>query len=86
MEKYVHTNRYGDEIVFEDKGHGLIFMSGYNPDHIRCGGKPFQETLNTNDLGMVDPSGGPYIELGQKILGKTIKNISLENDIVVLRY
>ena len=42
----------------------------------RFGGKEGQEGLNYEDLGFVDPSGGPFIEVGMEINGKTIKRIA----------
>lgn len=56
----IYQNRYKDEINFtEDGDHvtmtgGIWLRYGYNDD---------QEII------MVDPSGGPYLEVGQDLIG-----------------
>lgn len=62
----VTENTYLFEI--EDFGYG------------RMGGKEGQESVDWNDLGMFDPSGGPYIALGTKVDGKEIVKISWHED------
>lgn len=74
----VYKNRYGDEYQWDPVGKGYIFnMKGNSMDYCRMGGKVGQEGVHTNDLGMFDPSGGPYVELGTKIDGKAITKISI---------
>ena len=34
---------------------------------MRFGGHDFQEGIDLNDLGMFDPSGGPYVSICSKI-------------------
>jgi len=62
-------NRYGDEYHWEklnDKEY-QFHMTGTSMNHCRFGGKKGQEGLDPNDLGMFDPSGGPYVAVGSKI-------------------
>jgi len=62
-------NRYGDEYHWEklnDKEYKFV-MEGDSLKYCRYGGKEGQGKLDTNDLGMFDPSGGPYVAVGSKI-------------------
>lgn len=73
----IYTNRYGDKYTFsilEDLKY-LFVMTGDSMEYGRIGGKNGQEGINYNDLGMFDPSGGPYVALGMEINGKPIVNI-----------
>lgn len=73
----VYKNRYGDAYTFsilEDLKY-LFVMSGESMEYGRLGGKDGEEGVNHNDLGMFDPSGGPYVALGTKINGKPIVHI-----------
>lgn len=72
-------NRYGDEWSWEDLGNNKykFHMSGNSLEFGRYGGKVGQKGIDIEDLGMFDPSGGPYISCrdeyaGSKILGKEI--------------
>lgn len=83
----VYKNRYGDEYHWEPytlKNTYVFRMEGDSLKYCRFGGKEGQEGLNWDDLGMFDPSGGPYVGLGTKIDGKEIVKISsLEDTFVV---
>ena len=73
-----YTNRYGDEFTFEYNERGNIQWSG-NFEYHRTA---FND--NPDDIIMVDPSGGPYIELGCNMSlfgmeGKVVGFISNEN-------
>ena len=63
-------NRYGDEYYFEEvepkiyRFHMETSKSGFG---MRMGGKEGQEKIDMNDLGMFDPSGGPFVCVGGKI-------------------
>lgn len=62
-------NRYGDEYHWEkisDNEYKFV-MEGDSMKYCRIGGKEGQEKLDPNDLGMFDPSGGPYVGIGSKI-------------------
>ncbi len=52
-----YTNRYGDKFTFELNERGNIDWKG-NFEYVRCG---FGD--DPKDL-WVDPSGGPYIDIG----------------------
>lgn len=71
-------NRYGDEYRFEQIDEDTYKLSG-ELKYWRFGGKEGQDNIDLADLGMADPSGGPFIELGMKLFGRTITNIRAEN-------
>lgn len=75
-EKY--TNRNREEYWFEkvsDTTYRFV-MEGDSMKYYRCGGKEGQDGIDPSDLGMFDPSGGPYIGLGTKVDGKRIVKIA----------
>ena len=57
-----YNNRYLDKIYFTDSGDGTITMDG--AQYLRYG---FDE--DPSEVNMVDPSGGPYIEVGHNLKG-----------------
>lgn len=62
-------NRYGDEYHWEklnDNEYKFV-MEGDSMKYCRYGGKEGQEKLDVNDLGMFDPSGGPYVGIGYEL-------------------
>ena len=62
-------NRYGDEYHWEklnDKEYKFV-MEGDSMKYCRFGGQHLQEHIDYDDLGMFDPSGGPYVAVGSKI-------------------
>ena len=73
----VYTNRYGDKYVFSQlfENQYLFKMEGDSLNYCRYGGKEGQVGLDMQDLGMFDPSGGPYVALGTKVDGKPIIRI-----------
>ena len=73
----VYTNRYRDKYVFSalEEGKYLFKMEGDSLKYCRYGGKEGQDGIDRQDLGMFDPSGGPYVGLGTQIDGKPIKHI-----------
>ena len=75
-EKY--TNRYRDQYWFEKVSPSTykFVMEGDSLKYCRYGGKEGVEGIDTSDLGMFDPSGGPYITLGTKVDGKPIVKIA----------
>ena len=67
-------NRYGDEYHWEklnDKEYKFV-IEGDSLDFCRMGSKEGQVQLDMNDLGMFDPSGGPYVAVGSKIYSDEI--------------
>lgn len=79
-----YVNRYGDEYYFSVVPKSIsglatqyfFKMSGDSMKYCRYGGKEGQEGIDINDLGMFDPSGGPYLALGMEIDGKKITRIA----------
>ena len=74
-------NRYGDEYQFEKVGETTYTISG-DLKYWRYGGKEGQERIDLNDLGFVDPSGGPFISVGMSIDGQKIIRISATDQIL----
>jgi len=68
-------NRYGNEYNFEKVAENTYKIVG-DLDYWRFGGKEGQEGVDTNDLGFVDPSGGPFISPGYIIEGRKVIRIS----------
>ena len=62
-------NRYGDEYHYEKIGDNQykFVMEDESMKYCRFGGKEGQEGIDHDDLGMFDPSGGPYVAVGSKI-------------------
>ena len=75
-EKY--TNRYRDQYWFEKVSPTTyrFVIEGDSIEYCRYGGKEGQESIDLSDLGMFDPSGGPYIALGTKIDDRPIVAIA----------
>lgn len=83
----VYKNRYGDEYHWEPytmRNSYVFRMTGKSLEYCRFGGKEGQERLNVQDLGMFDPSGGPYVGLGTKIDGREIVRISVFDDTFIV--
>jgi len=72
-------NRYGDEYDFVKVDDNTYTIVG-NLNYWRYGGREGQPQMDFNDLGFVDPSGGPFISLGYKIEGKSVKRIRAEGE------
>jgi len=68
-------NRYGDEYHFEKVDDNTYTIVG-DLKYWRYGGREGQDRMDMNDLGFVDPSGGPFIALGGEIEGRKIVRIS----------
>jgi hypothetical protein len=81
-----YRNRYGDEYWFDEIGPNqyLFVMDGDSMKYCRFCGREMQEGVNMNDLGFFDPSGGPFIGIGEKLPFGTVNRIqSLEEGIVI---
>ena len=72
-------NRYGVEYSFEKVSDNTYTIVGAL-DYWRYGGREGQEQMDFTDLGFVDPSGGPFIELGMRIEGRKINRIRAEGE------
>lgn len=80
-------NRHGVEYRFvecDDKLY-LFDMSEENMKYMRLGGKDGQEGIDHNDLGMFDPSGGPYVAVGSKIYWDEIHEATEQKPLIVKR-
>lgn len=72
-------NRYGDEYSFEKVADDTYTIVG-DLKYWRCGGKEGQSGIDDQDLGFVDPSGGPFISVGGKIDGREIVRIRTQGE------
>lgn len=72
-------NRYGDEYEFKQLDENTATIVG-DLKYWRYGGKEGQEHLDDSNLGFVDPSGGPFIQIGMKIFGRAITNIDASGE------
>lgn len=72
-------NRYGDEYHFEKVSDNVYTIKG-DLKYWRFGGKEGQERVDDNDLGFVDPSGGPFISAGYMIEGRAVTHISAKGE------
>ena len=74
----VYKNRYRDEYkwVAENETTYRFEMTGDSMKWCRYGGREGVDGLDVTDLGMFDPSGGPYVCLGMEIDGKPITRLS----------
>ena len=73
-------NRYGDEYEFVQVDDNTYTITG-DLKYWRFGGKEGQQEMDMADLGMVDPSGGPYIAVGMSIAGRKIVRIRAGGDL-----
>lgn len=70
-------NRYGDEYSFKKINDNTYTIVG-DLKYWRYGGLEGQEFLDYDNLGFVDPSGGPFIEIGSVIEGRRISRIRVD--------
>ena len=75
MKKY--RNRYGDTYYYEPVGEKTFkfVMEGDSMKWCRWGGKDGQQSIDPTDLGMFDPSGGPFVEIGSDLPIGIVKRI-----------
>jgi hypothetical protein len=72
-------NRYGDEYHFEKINDNTYTIVGAL-DYWRYGGQEGQDYVDYNNLGFVDPSGGPFISPGYLIENRKVVKISMVED------
>ena len=72
-------NRYGNEYRFEQIDTNVYTIKG-DLDYWRFGGREGQDGIDKNDLGFVDPSGGPFISIGYLIEGRKVTRIRTVDD------
>jgi len=76
-----YTNRYNDKYKWVPEDGAYRFeMSGDSMHYCRYGGKEGDTELDITDLEMFDPSGGPYVSLGDTIDDKPITKLSVTMD------
>lgn len=80
-------NRYGVEYSYVKYDDTLyrFNMSEEGMKYMRYGGHDFQEGIDYNDLGMFDPSGGPYVAVGGKIYWDEIHEGTKQEPLIVKR-
>ena len=80
-------NRHGVEYTFvkvDDKLYRFD-MSEEGMEYMRLGGKDGQQGIDYRDLGMFDPSGGPYVAVGGKIYWDEIHEATEQKPLIVKR-
>jgi hypothetical protein len=67
-------NRYGEEYEFKKIDENTYTIVG-DLKYWRYGGREGQDQMDFNDLGFVDPSGGPFISVGYTIEERKVNRI-----------
>jgi hypothetical protein len=73
-------NRYGNEYEFVKLDENTYTIKG-ELKYWRYGGREGQNGWDWNNVGFVDPSGGPFIALGYGIEGRKVTNIAVSGDL-----
>jgi hypothetical protein len=73
-------NRYGNEYEFVKLDEDTYTIKG-ELKYWRYGGREGQNGWDWNNVGFVDPSGGPFIALGYGIEGRKVTNIAVSGDL-----
>lgn len=72
-ENVVHINRYDNKIKFERVDDGLRMSIDMENPFVRTG---YQTTIDNDPyISFVDPSGGPFIQVGDLLYGVNITHI-----------
>lgn len=72
-------NRNGVEYRFERVSDNTYTIKGAL-EYWRYGGQEGQDYVDYNNLGFVDPSGGPFIGIGSMIEGRKVVRIRSSDD------
>lgn len=75
-----YKNRSGVAYTFEKLSECEYLFKIEDFGYGRMGGLPGQDSVDMSDLGMFDPSGGPYVALGTKVDGREIVRIGNAED------
>ena len=80
-------NRYGVEYTFVKYDDNLyrFNMDEEEMKYMRMGGREGQEQIDMNDLGFLDPSGGPFVSVGGKIYWDEIHEATKQEPLTVTR-
>ena len=75
-------NRFGDTYFWKDLGDDryLFVMDGDWLKYARAGGRKNSKSIDMDDLGMFDPSGGPYVAIGSIVEAKKVIHIKHTED------
>lgn len=71
-------NRYGDIYHFEKLSENTYTIVG-DLKYWRYGGREGQQKMDMSDIGFVDPSGGPFISIGDVIEGRRVTRIRVDS-------
>ena len=71
-------NRYGDIYHFEKLSENTYTIVG-DLKYWRYGGREGQQQMDMSDIGYVDPSGGPFISIGDIIEGRRVVRIRVDS-------
>jgi hypothetical protein len=72
-ENVVHINRYDNKIKFQRVDDGILMSIDMENPFVRTG---YQTTIDNDPyISFVDPSGGPFIQVGDLLYGVNITNI-----------
>lgn len=72
-------NRNGDDYFFRKVSEDIYTIEG-TLKYWRYGGNDGEDYVDYNNLGFVDPSGGPFIARGATIEGRRIARIFTKDD------
>jgi hypothetical protein len=75
----IMRNRYGNEYEFVKVNNNTYTITG-DLKYWRMGGREGVEGLGMSNLGFVDPSGGPFIDIGYEIERRKVINIASTKD------
>jgi hypothetical protein len=78
-----YVNRYKDTYRFIKESDTVytFSMDGNSMQYCRFGGKDGVSGINSNDYGMVDPSGGPYMAVNEMFIdGREVIRIFSNGD------
>jgi len=75
MAQMKYKNRNGTEYWFERAGGKTVYTIKGKLEYWRFGGREGVPGVDLDNLGFVDPSGGPYLEVGMTVEGRKIKKI-----------
>ena len=78
-----HRNRYGNEYWFEPVSDSVLKVCG-DLSYWRFGGHEGQQEVDYADLSFADPSGGPFLAVGDRIEGRTVKRVFVDRNTVCL--
>lgn len=72
-------NRYGVEYTFAKVADNIYTIKGAL-EYWRYGGQEGQDRIDYDNLGFVDPSGGPFISIGYMIEGRKVTRIRVRDE------